>query len=101
MADQTKKAPCLAIVDDMEHLAYYAPRQGLVQPGSKPCSHEAKETVGHLRLCATHARMAREGLIMESGRVADREDIRNVRRYPKKFPHGLYSWVRKLGEPSR
>jgi hypothetical protein len=45
--------------------------------------------------------MAREGLIMESGHVADRRDIRNVRRYPKKFPHGLYSWVRKLGEPSR
>jgi len=85
--------PCQAIVDDWDRLSYYAPRQRVSVPGNKPCSRRSTEAVQHLHLCATHARLAREGLVAESGRVANQPDIRNVHRYPEKFPNGLYSWV--------
>jgi hypothetical protein len=54
-------------------------------PGDKRCSHKGKEQVGHLLLCATHARLAREGFIDQGGRVADRNTIRDYRDYPQKF----------------
>jgi hypothetical protein len=40
--------------------------------------------------------MAREGLVAETGQVASKPDIRNVRKYRSKFPHGLYDWVQKI-----
>jgi hypothetical protein len=86
---------CQAIVDDWERLKVHAPRQRLSMPGDKPCSRRATEPVEHLHLCSTHARMAREGLVMETGRVANKEDIRNVHRYPRSFPRGLYHWAQK------
>lgn len=84
---------CQAIVEDRDHPLYNAPRQRIFVPGAKPCSRSAKETVGHLSLCTTHARMAREGLVAWDGAVAPKEDIANVRRNPEKFPHGLYHWA--------
>ena len=84
--------PCQAIVDDYDRPAYAAPRQRIFLPGDKPCSRRATDQVKHLRLCSTHARMAREGLIDRSGRVEPKASIRDVRRFPEKFPHGLNRW---------
>lgn len=90
------KPQCQAIVDDWERLKVHAPRQRISLPGDKPCSRRGAEQVEHLHLCSTHARMAREGLVMESGRVVNRDDIRNVHRwYPDSFPHGLHHWAQK------
>jgi len=87
---------CQAIVDDLDYAKTFNLRRMIVSPGDKPCSRKAVEHVGHLHLCKVHARMAREGLVEENGRVAPKVEIALVRRYPKKFPHGLYDWVRKL-----
>ncbi len=87
---------CQAEVDDFDHPAFYAPRQRIINPGDKPCPRKGKETVGPLCLCATHAKMARAGLVSEQGRVADRNSRRDVRNFPQKFPHGLHDWASKL-----
>ena len=84
---------CQAIVDDHDHPAVYAPMQRMVTPGDKPCSRRRKERVGHLHLCSIHAKLAREGLVSETGRVAARTDINNVRRFPKRFPTGIHTWA--------
>jgi len=84
---------CQAIVEDWEHLSYFAGPQRITCPGHKPCSREAKGVVKHLHLCTTHIRMAREGLVDARGHVAPKSMIRDVRRYPKKFPRGLYTWA--------
>ncbi len=65
-------------------------------PGNKPCPRGGRGNVGHLCLCKVHERMALEGLIDETGRVAPRADIANVRKYPTKFPHGLNTWQVKV-----
>ena len=84
---------CDAIVQDKDNILYQASMQRITAYGSKPCSKKAVETVGHLSLCRVHARLAREGLVSEKGHVACPADIQAVRRYPKKFPHGMYPWV--------
>lgn len=91
------KQSCQAVIDDWDHLAVNAPRQALRAPGDKPCPRAGVEHVKHLCLCAQHAKMAREGFVAEDGRVAHRDDIRAVRRYPKAFPHGLGlgQWARE------
>jgi hypothetical protein len=89
------KTPCQAIVESAEHIhgARHYPRQHITAMGSKPCSRSATGKVGPLDLCSVHTRMAREGLIDESGHVASKASIADVRRYPEKFPHGLYRWA--------
>jgi hypothetical protein len=94
---KTPTKPCQAIVDDFNHLAFYASVQRIRVPGDKPCSRKGTEQVKHLCLCPTHARMAREGLIDEGGRVAPAADRANVRKYPRQFPRGLGlgAWARE------
>lgn len=87
---------CDATITDYNSVLYHASMQRIAVYGSKPCSRKSIETLGSLQLCKVHARMAREGLVDENGRVARKADIDNVRRYPKNFPGGLYDWVRKL-----
>lgn len=84
---------CQAIVDDWVHLSVHAPAQRIIEPGSKGCSRKARSKVGKLCLCTTHARMAKEGFLSESGEVANRLDIRNVRKYGKIT---LNSWAKDL-----
>lgn len=99
MCSQAKSSGgCDAIVTDFENTTYYAPMQGIHNYGTKPCSRKGTEPVAHLCLCSVHARMAREGLVDKDGHVACRADIANVRRYPKKFPGGLYNWLANLTE---
>lgn len=86
--------PCRALIDDHAKAKSYS---GLRRPtttyGTKQCPRTGREQVKHLWLCPMHARMARTGLVDESGRVASRADIQTIRRYPKKFPRGLYHWA--------
>lgn len=91
-----RSALCDAIVQDKGNVIYRAPVQRITAYGSKPCSKKSVETVGHLSLCRAHARLARDGLVSEQGRVACPADIRAVRRYPKQFPNGLFLWAHKL-----
>jgi hypothetical protein len=85
---------CQATVEDREHPTYHASMQRIMNPGNKACSRKGVEQVGPLLLCAAHARMAREGLVAEDGQVATKQDIAAVRRYPEKFPKGLYNWFK-------
>ncbi|GAF68913.1 unnamed protein product [marine sediment metagenome] len=87
---------CRAIIDDYDNLAYYAPAQRVTVPGEKPCSFKARFRVGSLCLCKRHQQLALDGLLDEDGRVAARQTRADVRRYPSKFPHGLYTWARDL-----
>lgn len=45
----------------------------------RSCSRTARESVGPLRLCRTHARMACEGLLDERGSSGDPADLQNRR----------------------
>jgi hypothetical protein len=85
---------CNAIVEtaDPAHGGKHYSMQRVTVMGSKPCGRKSIELVGHLKLCTVHARMAREGLIDKSGVVAPRDSIRDARRYPKRFPGGIYTW---------
>ena len=83
---------CQAIVEDREHPAYHASMQRIMRPGSKPCSRRVTVQVKHLHLCTVHARLAREGFIAESGVVAPKADIRNVRN-SRRGARRLYDWA--------
>ncbi len=61
-----------------------------------PCTYNAVATVGKLHLCTVHVRLALSGLIDEAGTVAERGALRDVRKYPKKFPRGLFQWAEGL-----
>lgn len=85
---------CVAIIESensWDGATYYS-MQGIVSRGSRQCSRRACEKVGHLDLCKVHARLAREGMIDANGHMAARASINDARRFPKKFPGGLYRW---------
>ncbi len=88
------KPACQAIVDDRANGDRFNLSRLVIVYPKKGCSRRGVERVGHLLLCATHARLAREGFVMETGQVAPARDIRDARRFPKQFPGGLYSWVK-------
>jgi hypothetical protein len=69
-------------------------RMVLTETGS--CTREAVASVGALCLCTQHVKLALDGLIDSDGAVASRGELRDVRRYPDKFPRGLYSWAHGL-----
>jgi hypothetical protein len=85
---------CAAIVesDSSNDGAKHYSMQGIISRGSRQCSRKACEKVGHLDLCKVHARLAREGMVDERGVVAPRASIKDARRFPHKFPGGLYGW---------
>lgn len=78
--------PCGAKVYHRSVKSYSMQRIALYD--QKPCSRRATESVGHLRLCATHARMAREGLLDETGDPGDPCSLRDRRDYP----HLKFTW---------
>lgn len=86
-------ARCQAIVEDYERPAYRASMQRITAPSHRRCKRAANEPVEHLSLCSPHARLCRDGLIDRDGTVAPRPSIADVRRYPSKFPRGLYDWM--------
>jgi len=87
---------CQAIVEDYANGTRNNLVRVIVVPKDKPCSRVARVKLGHLCLCAQHSQLAQDGLINYDGRVAPRGDLHDVRKYPKKFPNGLYDWARCL-----
>ena len=87
---------CDAIIPDPNNVLYRASMQRITSLGKKNCSRKSIETVGHLSLCKVHARLAREGLVARDGTVAESADIQIVRRYPQKYPHGLFKWLMEV-----
>lgn len=59
---------------------------------ARKCCHKAKEKVGHLDLCTVHARMAREGLLDETGYTGQPADLANRRNIPSL----RYTWMPKI-----
>lgn len=90
---------CAALVETEEGAKSYS-MQRIRSVVSKRCSRRGKYQVGHLHLCTVHARLAYDGLIDEEGGIAPKQSIADVRKYPKKFPGGLYVWARNLPRPS-
>lgn len=90
------KLKCQAVVEDYENGTHYNLSRSFTTPDHRPCSRYARSKVGKLCLCALHTKLALEGLIDESGQVATRSVLHDVRKYPKKFPNGVYCWARNL-----
>ena len=87
---------CQAIIEDWDNLAYHASMQRVRIPGTKECSFKARFRVGELCLCKRHAQLALDGLLQDNGVIAGASMRRDVRRYPEKFPHGIFKWARDL-----
>lgn len=62
----------------------------------KQCTRNAAATLGSLCLCKQHVKMAQDGLVQADGDVAQPSQAADVRRYPDKFPTGLYRWAHGL-----
>lgn len=86
---------CQAIINDYENGTRYAPQRVTV-PKQRPCTRAAVVRFGKLYLCTQHHGLARAGLIAEGGAVESRPVIADVRRYPKKFPHGVHAWQKDV-----
>ncbi len=90
------KQKCQATVEDYVNGSSYNLARPFTVPKHKQCSRYARSKLGTLCLCALHTKLALEGLVDEDGNVATRSALADVRRYPKKFADGLYSWARDL-----
>jgi hypothetical protein len=63
------------------------PKVRMYEP--KPCERKATETVGPLQFCAVHARVARDGLMPESGVMDDPSTVADRRKHP----HLRFMWA--------
>lgn len=90
------KVKCQATIEDFANGTHYNLSRSFTTPEHRQCSRYAKSKVGKLCLCALHAKLALEGLVDEDGTVATRSVLADVRKYPKKFPQGVYHWARNL-----
>jgi len=95
-APKPPKPKCQATVEDYVHGTRYNLSRPFTSPKHKQCSRYARLKVGKLCLCALHTKLALEGLVDDDGTVATRGALADVRKYPKKFPEGIYSWARGL-----
>lgn len=98
LSQPTKPEPiqCQATVEDYEHGSYYNLSRPFTVPKNRQCNRKARFKLGALCLCTQHTKLAQDGLVDEDGEVATRSVIRDVRKYPKKFPSGMYRWARDL-----
>jgi len=97
-AAKPPKVKCQATIEDYANGSHYNLSRPFTAPEHRQCSRYARSKVGTLCLCALHTKLALEGLVDESGQVATRSAIADVRRNrnPHKFVNGLYSWARNL-----
>jgi hypothetical protein len=90
------KPQCQATIEDYENGTRNNLVRVIVVPLSRRCTKKATSRFAHLCLCTQHLKLAVDGLIEESGNVAPRGDIRNVRDYPKHHLNGLYPWAKNI-----
>lgn len=86
----------MAVFEDTANGTRYNISRVIVTYQSKRCSREETTDVGHLHLCAQHAELAVKGLIDQDGNCASVAERRDVSRYPKKYPRGLFHWAQEL-----
>jgi hypothetical protein len=98
LSQSTKPEPikCQAVIEDFENGTHYNLSRSFTVPEHRPCRRNARSKIGTLCFCTLHTRLALEGLIDDDGQVASRSVIQDVRKYPKKFTNGIYSWARGL-----
>lgn len=97
MCKQPERPQCQATIQDFNDGATrYNLVRVMVVPDVRRCNRKATSRVGHLCLCTQHMKLAKDGLIDESGEVEDRSVIRDVRKYPKKFPDGMHRWAKNI-----
>jgi hypothetical protein len=96
MKAKPEPVKCQATIEDFENGTHYNLSRSFTVPEHRQCRRNARSKVGTLCFCASHTKLAFDGLIDESGTVASRSVIADVRRYPKKFPKGVYHWAQKL-----
>lgn len=87
---------CQATINDYENGQRFNLARVFVVPKQRSCKRQATHRIGSLCLCLQHKQLALDGLIDEAGNMASRSVIRDVRRYPKKFPGGIFTWARGL-----
>ena len=87
---------CAAIIEDYARGTRNNLARVIATPEVRGCSRKATCKLGDLHLCAQHGKLAKEGLVDDRGHVAPRGDLRAVRDNPRRFPHGLYQWARRL-----
>ena len=85
---------CQAVIEDHKNGTRYNLSRVISVPDVRPCSFSATCKIGPLHLCSRHGELAKEGMIDNNGRVPSRSEIEIARKYPKRFPHGLFSWAR-------
>lgn len=95
--DPLRPGQCAAIIEsaDSNDGARHFSMQRIIIYGERRCSRKATEKVVHLDCCTTHARLAREGLVAEDGRVLGKQDIRGVRegQISGRSPGRYYTWA--------
>lgn len=95
-APKPPKQKCQATIEDYKNGTSYNLARSFTVPEHRGCNRYATSKLGKLCLCALHTKLACEGLVDESGNVATRSVLADVRRYPKKFAGGIYSWAKDL-----
>ncbi len=95
-APKPPKQKCQATVENYRDGTSYNLARPFTVPKHQQCSRYAKSEVGKFCFCALHTKFALAGLIDDGGAVATRAALADVRKYPKKFPDGIYSWARGL-----
>ncbi len=88
---------CCAQVETTDGVSQYT-MQRVRMTRRKTCERKATRKIGPLDFCTVHARMVRKGLIDERGVVLDSNTLADIRRYPQKWPRGLYDWHRQYPE---
>jgi hypothetical protein len=87
---------CQAEIKDYANGNRFNLSRVVVIPDLRKCSRKAVQRLGKFCFCKKHTELALEGLIDDDGSVADPTSIRTARKYPKKYPSGLYSWTKSL-----
>lgn len=77
----TTKTKCQAIIHVFDKS--YNLSRSCTTTKSQTCSRNGKEQVKHLCLCTTHANLAREGMMYESGEMMTSSMIADIRKYAK------------------
>ena len=95
------KERCQAVFDDEAHATTWNVRPRIRMRPRKRCARKGKYQVGHLHLCAAHARLCRQGFMDEHGAVDSVPTIRERRRHFRKFPNPNHSWLQDADPENR
>jgi len=84
---------CQAIFDDDVAGTTWNTRPRVRRRPRRRCTRNGNRLAGHLRLCAAHASLCRQGFVAESGDVDGIGTIRRWRRNIRRTPGPHHSWL--------